>query len=58
LKALLLSGYSAEMLRERDLPVGSVFLQKPFDDVTLLTRLRELFDADVRRGDAVHRRGA
>jgi hypothetical protein len=26
--------------------------------VTLLTRLRELFDADVRRGDAVHRRGA
>jgi hypothetical protein len=46
------------MLRERDLPVGSVFLQKPFDDVTLLTRLRELFDADVRRGDAVHRRGA
>jgi two-component system cell cycle sensor histidine kinase/response regulator CckA len=58
LKALLLSGYSAEMLRERDLPVGSVFLQKPFDDVTLLAKLREVIDADVRRGDAVRRRGA
>jgi CheY-like chemotaxis protein len=58
LKALLLSGYSAEMLRERDLPVGSVFLQKPFDDVTLLAKLREVIDADVRRGDEVRRRGA
>jgi FixJ family two-component response regulator len=40
LKVLLLSGYSAESVR--DLPEGSAFLQKPFDDVTLLEQVRAL----------------
>jgi hypothetical protein len=43
-RVVLLSGYSAEVLKERTLPAETVFLQKPFDDVTLLQRLRSLLD--------------
>jgi two-component system cell cycle sensor histidine kinase/response regulator CckA len=48
LKVLLLSGYSAESVRDRVLPEGSVFLQKPFDDVTLLEQVRALLDGEPR----------
>ena len=36
----------AEIVKERILPTGVVFLQKPFDDVTLLQRLRSLLDGE------------
>jgi CheY-like chemotaxis protein len=42
MKVILLSGYTAETLRNRGLPVGSVFIQKPFDDVSLLETVRSL----------------
>jgi len=44
MKVVLLSGYTAETLRNRGLPVGSVFIQKPFDDVTLLETVRSLLE--------------
>jgi PAS domain S-box-containing protein len=44
MKVVLLSGYTAETLRNRGLPVGSVFIQKPFDDVSLLHTIRSLLD--------------
>jgi two-component system cell cycle sensor histidine kinase/response regulator CckA len=46
-KVVLLSGYSAETVGELHLPDGSVFLQKPFDDVTLLQRIRALLDPET-----------
>lgn len=42
MKVVLLSGYTAESLRNRGLHVGSVFIQKPFDDITLLQTVRSL----------------
>ena len=61
LPVLLLSGYPAETIRNRPLPAGSLFLQKPFDELSLLGRIRTLLDqepetvpADVRP----HRLGA
>jgi DNA-binding response OmpR family regulator len=44
MKVILLSGYTAETLRGRGLPVGSVFIQKPFDDITLLETVRSLLE--------------
>jgi len=44
LKTVLLSGYTAETIRGRGVPPGSVFLQKPFSDVGLLRTIRELLD--------------
>jgi two-component system cell cycle sensor histidine kinase/response regulator CckA len=46
LHVLLLSGYPAETVRNRPLPEGSVFLQKPFDELSLLARIRELLDSE------------
>jgi PAS domain S-box-containing protein len=46
LKIVLVSGYSAEVLQEPAPADGSVFLQKPFDDITLLQRVRGLLDGD------------
>ncbi len=43
---LFLSGYSAETIRGPALPAGSAFLQKPFDDVALLQRVRGLLDRE------------
>jgi CheY-like chemotaxis protein len=45
LKVVFLSGYTAETLRDRGLPPGSAFLQKPFSDVSLLQAIRALLDA-------------
>jgi two-component system cell cycle sensor histidine kinase/response regulator CckA len=50
LRVILLSGYPAEVLRDRGLPETSSFLQKPFDDVTLLQRIRALLDGDEVEG--------
>jgi len=45
LSVLFLSGYSAETVRERGgLPLESAFLEKPFDDVSLLRSVRGLLD--------------
>jgi PAS domain S-box-containing protein len=52
LRVLLLSGYPAEMVRNRRLPEGSVFLQKPFDELSLLAAIRELLDSDVQTSPA------
>ena len=41
---LFLSGYPAETFRDRPLPEGSGYLQKPFDDVALLQQIRGLLD--------------
>jgi PAS domain S-box-containing protein len=41
---LFLSGYSAETIRGPALPAESAFLQKPFDDIALLQRIRGLLD--------------
>jgi len=50
LKVLFLSGYSAETIRQRGaLPVESAFLEKPFDDVSLLRTLRALLDTTSER---------
>jgi two-component system cell cycle sensor histidine kinase/response regulator CckA len=48
LEVLFLSGYSAETVRLRALRDGAAFLQKPFDDVALLQRIRGLLDATER----------
>jgi len=47
LDVLFLSGYSAETIRGPALPEGSAFLQKPFDDIALLQRIRALLERDV-----------
>src|SRR5262249_11693864 len=44
LKILFLSGYSGEMLRNRALPEGSAFLEKPFDEASLLESIRTLLE--------------
>ena len=46
IEILFLSGYSAETIRGPALPTGSAFLQKPFDDVALLQRIRGLLDRE------------
>jgi PAS domain S-box-containing protein len=43
-EVLFLSGYSAETVRGRALQERAAFLQKPFDDVSLLQRIRALLD--------------
>jgi len=48
LEVLFLSGYSAETVRLQALRDGAAFLQKPFDDVALLQRIRGLLDATER----------
>ena len=53
-RVVLLSGYSAETVGELQLPEGSVFLQKPFDDITLLQRIRALLDSEDRNGSYTH----
>jgi CheY-like chemotaxis protein len=51
LKVLFLSGYSAETIRQRGaLPVESAFLEKPFDDISLLRTVRALLDTTAERG--------
>jgi len=47
LDVLFLSGYSAETIRGPALPKGSAFLQKPFDDIALLQRIRDLLERNV-----------
>ena len=42
IRVLFLSGYSPEMIRGRGLPEGSAFLQKPFDAVALVRKIRAL----------------
>jgi PAS domain S-box-containing protein len=44
LGVVLLSGYTADAVRRRGLPPGSRFLQKPFDDVSLLETVRSLLE--------------
>jgi two-component system cell cycle sensor histidine kinase/response regulator CckA len=52
LRSLLLSGYRAETLCNRGLEGGSAFLQKPFNDASLLHAVRALLDG--RLGGATH----
>jgi CheY-like chemotaxis protein len=47
-EVLFLSGYSAETVRQRALHEGVAFLQKPFDDVSLLQRIRSLLESSRR----------
>jgi CheY-like chemotaxis protein len=51
LKVILLSGYSSEVLQGSPLPPDVAFLQKPFDDVTLLERIRAVMDGTERPQD-------
>jgi signal transduction histidine kinase/DNA-binding response OmpR family regulator len=45
LRTLFISGYTAETVRGRgNLPLGSAFLEKPFDQASLLRALRALLD--------------
>jgi PAS domain S-box-containing protein len=45
LRTLFLSGYTADTLRNRGhLALGSAFLEKPFEETTLLRTVRELLD--------------
>jgi CheY-like chemotaxis protein len=49
LRTLFVSGYTAEALRGRTtLPVGSAFLEKPFDEQSLLRAVRALLDQPAR----------
>jgi hypothetical protein len=49
LRTLFVSGYTAESLRGRTtLPVGSAFLEKPFDERSLLRAVRALLDQHAR----------
>jgi CheY-like chemotaxis protein len=49
LRTLFISGYTAETVRGRGkLPLGSAFLEKPFDHGTLLAEVRALLDAPLR----------
>jgi CheY-like chemotaxis protein len=57
-KVVLLSGYSAEVLKDRALPAETVFLQKPFDDATLLQRLRSLLDDEPQLRPQGRRQGS
>lgn len=42
---LLVSGYTADTVRDRgSLPAGSAYVEKPFDQATLLRSLRDLLD--------------
>ena len=48
LRTLFISGYTAETVRGRgNLPLGSAFLEKPFDQASLLRALRALLDQPV-----------
>jgi two-component system cell cycle sensor histidine kinase/response regulator CckA len=48
LRTLFISGYTAETVRGRGrLPLGSAFLEKPFDHAALLRALRALLDQPV-----------
>jgi PAS domain S-box-containing protein len=47
LRVVLLSGYSPETIDGDNLPPGSSFLQKPFDDIALLQTIRALLDTDT-----------
>jgi CheY-like chemotaxis protein len=47
LKVLFLSGYSADMIRGRALPRDSAFLEKPFDEQSLLESIRSLVDPEA-----------
>ena len=58
LRTLFLSGYPAETLRGRSLPEDSEFLQKPFDDVSLLRRVRSLIDGVEAGKPSADERGA
>jgi CheY-like chemotaxis protein len=56
LKVLFLSGYSAETVRERGgLPAESGFLEKPFDDISLLRAIRSLLDRSSSDSGAARR---
>ena len=44
LRALFISGYSADAAASGGLPPGSGLLQKPFDHTRLLTEVRALLD--------------
>ena len=57
-KVVLLSGYSAEVLTDLALPAETVFLQKPFDDATLLQRLRSLLDDEPQLRPQGRRQGS
>jgi CheY-like chemotaxis protein len=49
LRTLFISGYTAETVRGRGrLPLGSAFLEKPFDQASLLRAVRALLDQPVR----------
>ena len=50
LRTLFVSGYTAETVRDRGrLPEGSAFLEKPFDQLSLLRALRALLGQPARR---------
>ena len=50
LRTLFVSGYTAETVRERGrLPEGSAFLEKPFDQLSLLRAVRALLGQPARR---------
>jgi FixJ family two-component response regulator len=55
LRTLFVSGYTAETVRGRGkLPPGSSFLEKPFDQLSLLRAVRALLDQPARsRSDAM-----
>jgi signal transduction histidine kinase/FixJ family two-component response regulator len=49
LPILFVSGYTAEIVRGRgNLPAGSAFLEKPFDEASLLRAIRALLDGPPR----------
>jgi two-component system cell cycle sensor histidine kinase/response regulator CckA len=56
-EVLFLSGYSAETVRGRALQERAAFLQKPFDDVSLLQRIRTLLDGNVHATTAAGEHG-
>src|SRR4051794_3590546 len=52
LRTLFISGYTAETVRGRgNLPLGSAFLEKPFDQASLLRALRALLDQPAATSD-------
>jgi two-component system cell cycle sensor histidine kinase/response regulator CckA len=52
LRTLFISGYTAETVRGRgNLPLGSAFLEKPFDQASLLRALRALLDQPAAAND-------
>ncbi len=51
-RVLFISGYTAETVRGRgSLPLGSGFVGKPFDSITLLRTVRELLDQPSRQSE-------